>query len=131
MKFRVLLFVFLFLFVVQAQSASKPTVAEAQQFMNQAQARLNEIQIKAARASWVQENFITDDTQALSADAQDQLTAATTELIEQAKQFDGLSLPPELARQFMLLRLSLTAPAPKDPALGKERTQIAASLDGD
>jgi peptidyl-dipeptidase A len=131
MKSRALLFLILFLWVIQAQSASKPTVAEAQQFMNQAQARLNEIQIKAARASWVQENFITDDTQALSADLQDQLTAATTELIEQAKRFDSLSLPPELARQFMLLRLSLTAPAPKDPALRKEMTQIAASLDGD
>jgi peptidyl-dipeptidase A len=72
----------------------------------------------------VQENFITDDTLALSADAQDQLTAVTTELIEQAKRFDGLSLPPELARKFLLLRLSLTAPAPHDPALRKEMTRI-------
>jgi peptidyl-dipeptidase A len=131
MKFRVLLFLFSFLLLIQAQAASKPTVAEAEQFMNQAEARLNEIEVKAARASWVQENFITDDTEALSADAQDQLTAATTELIEQSKRFDGLSLPPELARKFMLLRLSLTAPAPKDPALRKEMTQIAASLDAD
>jgi peptidyl-dipeptidase A len=131
MKSRVLLSLLLFLFAIQAQAASKPTVADAEQFMKQAQARLNEIGVKAARASWVQENFITDDTQALSADVQDQLTAATTELIEQAKRFDGLSLPPELARQFMLLRLSLTAPAPKDPALRKEMMQIAASLDGD
>jgi peptidyl-dipeptidase A len=131
MKFRVLLFLSSFLFVVQARAASKPTVADAEQFMNQAEARLNEIEVKAARASWVQENFITDDTEALSADAQDQLTAATTELIEQSKPFDGLSLPPELARKFMLLRLSLTAPAPKDPALRKEMTQIAVSLDAD
>jgi peptidyl-dipeptidase A len=131
MKFRVLLFLFSFLLLIQAHAASKPTVAEAEQFMNQAEARLNEIEVKAARASWVQENFITDDTEALSADSQDQLTAATTELIEQSKRFDGLSLPPELARKFMLLRLSLTAPAPKDPALRKEMTQIAASLDAD
>jgi peptidyl-dipeptidase A len=131
MKFRVLSFLISFLLMIQAQAASQPTVAEAQQFMQQAQARLNEIEVKAARASWVQENFITDDTEALSADAQDQLTAATTELIEQSKRFDGLSLPPELARKFMLLRLSLTAPAPKDPALRKEMTQIAASLDAD
>src|SRR5580693_8373438 len=131
MKTRVLLTLLSFLFVIQAQAASKPTVADAEQFMNQAEARLNEIEVKAARASWVQENFITDDTEALSADAQDQLTAATTELIEQSKPFDGLSLPPELARKFMLLRLSLTAPAPKDPALRKEMTQIAVSLDAD
>ena len=52
-------------------------------------------------------------------------------MIEQAKRFDGFQLPPELARKFMLLRLSLTAPAPKDPALRKEMTQIGASLDAD
>src|ERR1700730_9574540 len=131
MKLRVISCLSLFLFVIEAQAASKPTVADAEQFMKQAEARLNDIEVKAARASWVQENFITDDTQALSADAQDQLTAATTELIEQAKQFDGLSLPPELARKFMLLRFSLTAPAPKDPALRKEMTQIGVSLDAD
>ena len=131
MKLRVILSLSLFLFAIEAQAASKPTVADAEQFMHQAEARLNEIEVKAARASWVQENFITDDTEALSADGQDQLTAATTELIEQAKRFDGLQLPPELARKFMLLRLSLTAPAPKDPALRKEMTQIGASLDAD
>jgi peptidyl-dipeptidase A len=79
----------------------------------------------------VQENFITDDTEALSADAQDQYTGATTELIEQAKRFDALKMPPDLARKFLLLRLSLTAPAPRDPALRKEMTQITTSLDAD
>src|SRR5207253_3726311 len=39
--------------------------------------------------------------------------------------------PPELARKFKLLKLSLTAPAPKDPALRRELTQIAASLESD
>ena len=69
MKPRVLLSLLLFLFVIQAQAASKPTVADAEQFMKQTEARLNELQVKTARASWVQENFITDDTEALSADA--------------------------------------------------------------
>jgi peptidyl-dipeptidase A len=131
MKLRAMVSALIFLFLMQAYAASKPSVAEAEQFMKQAEVRLNEIAVKANRSAWVQENFITDDTEALSADAQDQLTAATTELIEQAKRFDGLSLPPELARKFMLLRLSLTAPAPKDPALRKEMTQIGASLDAD
>src|SRR5579864_1703274 len=131
MKRSLLLSLLSFLFVIQVQAASKPTVAEAEQFMKQAETRLNEIEVKGARASWVQENFITEDTEALSADGQDQLTAVTTELIEQAKRFDGLSLPQELARKFMLLRLSLTAPAPKDPALRKEMTQIGVSMDAD
>jgi len=127
---RFVLLLLLFSLAVQAQAA-KPTVADAEEFMKQAEARLTELQVKTNRASWVQENFITDDTQALAADAVDQITGATTELAEQAKRFDGLQLPPALARKFMLLRLSLVAPGPKDPALRKEMTTIAASLDGD
>ena len=99
--------------------------------MTQAEARLGELDVKVNRAGWVQENFITDDTEALSADAQDQMTGVTTDLIEQAKRFDGLKMPPELARKFLLSRLSLTAPAPRDPALRKEMTQIGTSLDSD
>ena len=99
--------------------------------MKQAEARLSDLSIKVNRASWVEDNFITDDTQALAADAQDAYTAATTELVMQAKRFDGLKLPADLARKFMLLRLSLTAPAPRDPALRKEMTTIGASLEAD
>jgi peptidyl-dipeptidase A len=131
MKFRVFVFLLPFLLALQTQAASKPTVAEAEQFMKQAEVRLNELTVKTARASWVQENFITDDTEALSADAQDQITAVTEELIDQAKRFDGLKMPADLSRKFLLLRLSLTAPAPKDPALRKEMTKIGTSLDAD
>jgi peptidyl-dipeptidase A len=134
MKFQLLVFLFLAMTFpptpVQAQTAA-PTAAEAQQFMNQAEAKLADLSAKVQRASWVQENFITDDTQAIAADAIDEVTAVTTELVEQAKRFDGLTLPPDLARKFMLLKLSLTAPAPKDAALRREMTEIGVSLDAD
>jgi peptidyl-dipeptidase A len=116
---------------IQAQTKPAPTVQEAAEFMKQAEVRLSDLSVKLNRAGWVEDNFITDDTQALSADAQDEFTAATTELVMQAKRFDGLRLPPDLARKFMLLRLSLTAPAPPDPALRKEMTMIGASLEAD
>jgi peptidyl-dipeptidase A len=131
MKFVIPVALCFFCSMLQAQIASKPTVAEAEQFMTQAESRLSELSVKVNRATWVQENFITDDTEALSADAQDQITGATTELVEQAKRFEGLRMPPDLARKFMLLRLSLTAPAPKDPALRREMTRIGTSLDAD
>jgi peptidyl-dipeptidase A len=127
-----LVFLLLFLSIaLQAQTKSKPTVAEAEQFMKQAETRLNELSLKGNQATWVQSNFITEDTEAIAADAIDEATAATTELAEQAKRFDGLNMPPDLARKFMLLRLLLTAPAPKDPALRREMTQIGTSLEGD
>jgi peptidyl-dipeptidase A len=114
---------------VQAQTA-KPTVADAEAFMKKAEARIAELNDKAQRASWVQENFITDDTEGIAADAIDDATAVITELVQQAKQFDGLQMPPELARQFLLLRLALTAPGPSDPKLRREMTQIGTWLDG-
>jgi peptidyl-dipeptidase A len=131
MKSYLAAFLLLIPFALQAQNNSKPTVAEAEKFMKQAEFRLNEEVVKGFRASWVQENFITYDTEILSADAQDQLTALIQELVDQAKRFEGLTMPPELERKFMLLKLQLSAPAPHDPALRKELTQIAASLDAD
>lgn len=108
-----------------------PTVPDAQAFMNKAEARLAELSVKDNQANWVHENFITDDTDALAADVNDEVTAVTTELVEEAKRFERLQLPPELARKFLLLKLSLVAPGPKDPALRKEMNDIAVTLDSD
>jgi peptidyl-dipeptidase A len=136
MKMLVFTVIFLFAFAAVLVAQSTPTLAEAQEFMNKAEARLADLNVKSNQASWVHDNFITDDTEALAADANDTNTAAATELIEQAKRFDGVHMPPELARKFLLLKLSVlnlpsAVAAPKDPALRKELTQIAASLESD
>ncbi|HEV2696368.1 MAG TPA: M2 family metallopeptidase, partial [Terriglobales bacterium] len=131
MKMLLLAAIFLFAFAAVLVAQNTPTVAEAEQFMNKAEAQLAELSVKVNQANWVHDNFITDDTEALAASANDENTAVTTDLVEKAKRFDGLQLPPALARKFLLLKLSLTAPAPKDPALRKEMTQIAASLESD
>ena len=128
---KTLAFVFLFLAMnIYAQNTA-PTAGEAQEFMNKAEAQLADLNVKVQRATWVQENFITDDTQAMAADVIDENTAITTKLVEQSKRFDGLNLSPELTRKFLLLKLSLTAPAPNDPALRREMTEIGVSLDAD
>jgi peptidyl-dipeptidase A len=117
--------------VLEAQTSGSPTVAEAEAFMNRAEARLAELTVKVSKANWVHDNFITDDTEALAAAANDEITAVTGELVEQAKRFDGVKMPADLSRKFLLLKLSLTAPGPKDPALRKEMSEIAASLESD
>jgi len=107
------------------------TVADAQAFMKKAEDQLEDLNVRASRASWVQENFITDDTEAMSAQANEKLTAVVTQLALDARRFDGLKMPPELERKFMLLKLSLTAPAPNNDAERAELTRIATSLDAD
>jgi peptidyl-dipeptidase A len=106
------------------------TVAEAQAFMKKAEDQLEDLTVRSSRASWVQENFITDDTETMSAQANERLTAVLTQLALDARRFDGMKLPPELARKFLLLKLSLTAPAPNNDAERKELTGLASKLDG-
>jgi hypothetical protein len=89
-----------------------PTVAQARDFMDKAEAELLQLSSRAQRAAWVEENFITADTEAIAARENERLIARTTELVEQAKRFETLERPRELAREFKLLKLSLTLPAP-------------------
>ena len=132
MKMIVLLALCFFaLAMVVAAQTSEPTIAEAEAFMKKAEARLGELSVKGNQANLVHDNFITDDTEALAAKTNDEITAVTTELVEQSKRFDGLLLPSDLARKFLLLKLSVTAPGPKDPALRKEMSEIAASLESE
>jgi peptidyl-dipeptidase A len=110
--------------------AKTATIAEAQEFMKKAEAQLEDLVVRASRAGWVQENFITDDTETMAAQANEKLTAAVTQLALDARRFDGMKLPPALARKFLLLKLSLTAPAPNNDAERKELTELASKLDG-
>jgi peptidyl-dipeptidase A len=113
------------------KSAPAPTVAEAERFITQAETRLLDLWIKEGRASWVSENFITDDTEAIAADADVAVKAATADLAREAQRYDKLSLPADVARKFKLLKLSVDIPAPRDPAAQAELAKIAASLEGD
>jgi peptidyl-dipeptidase A len=103
---------------------------EARAFTDQAEARLLELSIRQSRAQWVQQTFITEDTELLAAEANKELIAASMELAAQARRFDGQALPEDLARKLLLLKLAITLPAPSDPRLQTELTQIAATLEG-
>jgi peptidyl-dipeptidase A len=116
---------------VNSSASGKPTVAEAKAFMDGAEKQLFDLGIKAQRAEWVQQNFITVDTQQDNADANQVFTARNVELSQQAHRFDSLALPPELARKMLLLKISTLLPSPKDLAKQMELAHIKASLNGD
>ena len=119
-----------FLYAGTAGYVRAATAADAQAFMDKAEAELLALSNEGQQAGWVQETYITPDTEALSARALERAIGRATELVEQSKQFDGLNLSPELRRKFTLLRLGLQLPAPRDPKLREELTKIATSLDG-
>ena len=66
------------------------TTAEAQKFIEDAEQRLFDLGVKASRAAWVQENFITDDTEQIAAEAGEALNTASTKYAKEVHRFDGL-----------------------------------------
>ena len=79
------------------ESSASATPAEAEKFVADAEKRLLELNIKYNQADWVKSTYITDDTEALSADANKEVIAATTELAEQSRRFEGLNLSPDVS----------------------------------
>jgi peptidyl-dipeptidase A len=112
-------------------SQAPPTVAEAQQFVAGAEQELLDLWIRGQRADWVAATFITDDTELISAQANEAIIAATMRLAGEATRFDRLDVPADVRRKLNLIKLSLTMPAPADPRQRRELTEIAASLASD
>jgi peptidyl-dipeptidase A len=111
-------------------AAAPPTADEARKFIEAAESELLGLWTAKERAAWVEENFITDDTELIAAEAQQAVIAATMRLASQATRFDGLDLPADVARKIKLLKVSLSLVAPSDPAKQAELSQIAASMAG-
>jgi len=69
---------------VSAQ-AQAPTVAGARRFLARAETTLYDLSVKASRADWVANTFITFDTEELTAEAQEAYAVATRDLAMQAR----------------------------------------------
>ncbi len=115
----------------QPRETPAPGADEAHGFIEAAEKRLETLGKKSARTAWVQNNFITVDTQQIAADAQSDLAAAVSELARGARRFEGMSLSEDDARKLKLLKLQLAAPAPDNEAERNELTSLSAWLEGE
>ena len=120
----------LVLLITLGGCSRSPTVEEARQFLDDAEARLLRLSNDASQANWVQSTYITADTEALAARANERQIQAAVEMAKKATQFDQLALPPDMARKLALLKVQLTLAAPSDPKESEEVTQIAARMEG-
>ena len=107
----------------------RPTVNDAEEFVSAAEDRLLDLWMRAGQAAWVQQNFISIDTNAIAATANAAVMAATTELATEAAQFNSVELPEALDRKLTLLKTSLAAVAPADPVLQQELAGILAGME--
>ena len=111
-----------------ASAEPAPTAEDARAFMVRAEASLKKIAVESARADWVNQTFLTEDTDLLSAVSQERVIAETVALVNESKRFDGLKLPDDLARKMRLLRVSLTLAAPSDPKKREELPRLVAGM---
>jgi peptidyl-dipeptidase A len=108
-----------------------PTPADARRFVEDAETRLLELSNKLGRAQWVSANFITEDTEKIAADYNKDMVGAVMELASAATRYDGVQAEPDVQRRLKLLKLAaIPLPAPKDPKLQAELTEIMANLEG-
>ncbi|HUF50214.1 MAG TPA: M2 family metallopeptidase [Longimicrobiales bacterium] len=116
--------------VTLSPAAVRPSVtaADARAFVDSAEATLLRLQLEANRAQWLQETFITYDTEQLAAQANERVTAATVSFATQSARFNGLDLPYDVARKIQIIRSRLTAPAPADASKNAELARILAEL---
>ena len=93
--FQYLLIAFFACLIASAQdSTTKKQPADLQKFLTEAEARLDDLTVKSNQAGWVQETYITDDTEAISAAANENLLAAISDSQVQLEVHWAKATPP-------------------------------------
>ena len=110
-----------------AKKMGPATVAEAERFVADAEALLRRLDFNYGRAEWVAQNFISDDTEIITAQMGEQRLTAAGELALKARRFNGLQLPQPTARKLKLLQLSLML---SDAGERETYTRLAAGMTG-
>jgi peptidyl-dipeptidase A len=112
-----------------AQRPAAPTAAEADAFVASAEKQLADFSVEAARVAWINNTYITDDTDALSAKYGTIGTEMSVKFAKEAARFQnvpGLSF--DTKRKLDILRGGLVLPAPTTPGAATELNEIATRL---
>ncbi|MEI2454473.1 M2 family metallopeptidase [Lysobacter firmicutimachus] len=118
---------------VPSSSDAKPAAPEgetADQFIARVNDEYKKMYPEMTAAQWLSSTYINDDSQLLSAKANERYLSQLNSWIEQSKKFEGQPMSPATARAIQLLKIGTAMPAPKDPAKLAELTQIATRMEG-
>lgn len=114
--------------IVKAEVKSEPTLQEAKEFLEKAEKKIVELNAEAARIYWINANFITDDTDWLTSKIGAEGALLSTKLANDAKRFNDLTLPADMARKIDGLKRGSNFPAPDKPGAAKELSTIQTNL---
>jgi peptidyl-dipeptidase A len=102
---------------------------DAAAFLKDANEKMLRLSNEANQAGWVQQTFITPDTEAIAARANEAFMTTVTDFAKQASRYDNEPLPADQRRQMTVLKNSLTMAAPADPKEAEELAKIAAAME--
>lgn len=109
--------------------AQTPSAADAHAFVVSLNADYKAHYVEPSAAEWIAETDITDDTQMLTARANERWLQWLSAQVEAARKFENVpGIDPQDRRALYLLKLQTAMPAPKDPAHLTELTTIASKL---
>ncbi|MBL6854003.1 MAG: M2 family metallopeptidase [Alphaproteobacteria bacterium] len=111
--------------------AAAPTAAEARAFIARAEADLARQGEYEAHVAWVQNTYIMDDTNWLTARANAEGTDMTVRYAKEAARFDHVQVDPVTRRKLYLLTHQLVLPASSRPGASQELADIRARLTAD
>jgi len=114
---------------VKQDAPAAPAAADAKRFLATVNDTMKKLEVEASQAGWVQQNFITDDTEAIQARVNQRVTDAIARFAKESAKYDTVDVPADERRQLRLLKLSLDMVTPADPKEGEELTTIAARLE--
>jgi len=109
--------------------AAAPTIKDAQAFMDRAESTLETLGRRSAFSSWAMATNINYSTEWLAGDADNAYSAEAAKLAHEARKYEKLKLPADLARKFLALKLTVTSPAPPDPKDQKELSDVKVWLE--
>jgi len=98
-------------------------------FLSEVNETMLKLGIAAQQAGWVYSTYITPDTEAINARAQQAYIDAIARYAKEASRFDEVTLMPDERRQLDLLKLSLELVTPAAPKFAEEVTKLASSLE--
>jgi peptidyl-dipeptidase A len=112
------------------RSNTAPSAEEARAFLAEANGTMLRLGNEASEAGWVQNTYITPDTEAMAARANAAYMTAVTRFAKEAVRFDGVELPVQERRQLTVLKNALTMAAPADEKEAQELAQLVTEMEG-
>jgi peptidyl-dipeptidase A len=112
-----------------AAAAPKATAGDADAYVADAERQLQAMSPVWQQSAWINQTYITDDTDTMAARIDAEHTALQVRLAKGAARFGSIrGLSPDTRRKLDLLKLTIVLPAPDAPGAGEELSAISTRL---